>query len=175
MLLVLHQKGSHGPSYYKRSPQSYKQFTPECTQDNVQDCAPATIVNAYDNTIRYTDHFLAELIDRLKKENYPTALIYASDHGESLGENNIYLHGLPYMIAPAQQTHIPMIFWGSDSYLRDKGIDRALLTKHLHDNFSHDNLFHTILGLFRVKAGVYNQNLDLFQEIKAPHQTAQSS
>lgn len=162
MLLVLHQKGSHGPSYYKRSPQIFKQYTPECTQDNVQDCEPATIVNAYDNTIRYTDHFLAALIDRLKQENYPTAMLYASDHGESLGENNIYLHGLPYLLAPSQQTHIPMIFWGSDSYLRDKGIDRAILTKHLKDHFSHDFLFHTLLGLFGVKTAIYQQDFDIF-------------
>lgn len=161
-LLVLHQKGSHGPSYYKRSPNDYKQFTPECTQDNVQDCEPQTIVNAYDNTIRYTDHFLAKLIARLKKENYPTAMLYASDHGESLGENNIYLHGLPYSLAPKQQTRIPMIFWGSDSYLKKKGIERELLAKHLDDQFSHDNLFHTILGLFQIKSTVYRQELDIF-------------
>jgi len=161
-LLVLHQKGSHGPSYYKRSPNDFKQFTPECTQDNVQDCEPQTIVNAYDNTIRYTDHFLAKLIARLKKESYPTAMLYASDHGESLGENNIYLHGLPYSLAPKQQTQIPMIFWGSDSYLKEKGIERELLAKHLNDQFSHDNLFHSILGLFQIKSTVYRQELDIF-------------
>ncbi len=109
---MLHQKGSHGPSYYKRSPKNFKKYTPECTQDNVQDCERQSIINAYDNTILYTDHFLAKLIARLKKENYPTAMLYVSDHGESLGENNMYLHGMPYSLAPKQQTQVPMIFWG---------------------------------------------------------------
>jgi len=163
MLLVLHQKGSHGPSYYKRSPKNFKLFTPECTQDNVQDCEQQSIINAYDNTIAYTDHFLASLIKRLQKEKYPTAMLYVSDHGESLGENNIYLHGLPYTIAPKQQTHIPMIFWGSGFFLDEKGIDRTMLAGHQHDQFSHDNLFHTVLGVFQVSASVYDQKLDVFK------------
>jgi len=163
MLLVLHQKGSHGPSYYKRSPENRKIYRPECTQDNVQDCEPQSIINAYDNTIVYTDYFLARLIERLQKENYPAAMLYVSDHGESLGENNIYLHGLPYSIAPGQQTHIPMVFWGSDSYLRDKGIDSAILRKQLGDHFSHDFIFHTMLGLFGIKSEIYKPDLYLFR------------
>lgn len=162
MLLVLHQKGSHGPSYYKRSPAHFKKFAPECTQDNVQDCELQSIINAYDNTILYTDHFLAKLIARLKKENYPTAMLYASDHGESLGENNIYLHGMPYSLAPKQQTQVPMFFWASASYLKEKHIDKVLLVKQRHSQYSHDFLFHTVLGLFKVKTEAYQQQLDLF-------------
>lgn len=164
MLLVLHQKGSHGPSYYKRSPKNLKKYTPECTQDNVQDCDVASIINAYDNTILYTDHFLAKLIARLKKENYATAMLYVSDHGESLGENNIYLHGMPYSIAPKQQTQVPMIFWGSDSFLKEQGIERQLLTRQQNNQFSHDYLFHTILGLFHVNSTVYKPELDIFNK-----------
>nr|AOR51062.1 lipid A phosphoethanolamine transferase [uncultured bacterium pAG2] len=163
MFLVLHQKGSHGPSYYKRSPANFKKYIPECTQDNVQDCEKQTIINAYDNTILYTDHFLAKLIDRLKKENYPTAMLYVSDHGESLGENNMYLHGMPYSLAPKQQTQVPMIFWGSDSYLKEGNIDKAGLAKQKNLPYSHDFLFHSILGLFRVKTGSYRQELDIFR------------
>jgi len=163
MLLVLHQKGSHGPSYYKRSPISFKKYNPECTQDNVQDCAQQSIINAYDNTILYTDHFLAKLIARLKKESYPTAMLYISDHGESLGENNMYLHGMPYSLAPKQQTQVPMIFWGSDSFLKEKSIDRAVLTKQQNNPYSHDYLFHSILGLFKVNTEAYKQQLDLFR------------
>jgi len=163
MLLVLHQKGSHGPSYYKRSPENRKLYRPECTQDNVQDCDPQSIINAYDNTIVYTDYFLARLIKRLQKENYPAAMLYVSDHGESLGENNIYLHGLPHAIAPEQQTHIPMVFWGSDSFLRDKGIDSTVLRNHLGDHFSHDFIFHTLLGIFGVKTELYRPELYLFR------------
>jgi len=163
MLLVLHQKGSHGPSYYKRSPEKRKLYRPECTQDNVQDCEQQSIINAYDNTIVYTDYFLARLIKRLQQEQYPAAMLYVSDHGESLGENNIYLHGLPHSIAPGQQTHIPMVFWGSDSFLRDKGIDGAVLRNHLGDHFSHDFIFHTLLGIFGVKTELYRPELYLFK------------
>jgi len=165
MFLVLHQKGSHGPSYYKRSPANFKKYIPECTQDNVQDCEKQTIINAYDNTILYTDHFLAKLIGRLKKETYSTAMLYVSDHGESLGENNMYLHGMPYSLAPKQQTQVPMIFWGSDSYLKERNIDKAPLATQKNSQYSHDYLFHSILGLFKVKTEAYKQELDLFRSM----------
>lgn len=163
MFIVLHQKGSHGPSYYKRTPNSFKLFLPECTKDNVQDCDRQSIINAYDNTIVYTDNVLTRLIDLLKTQKYSTAMLYVSDHGESLGENNIYLHGLPYAIAPKQQTHVPMVFWASSTFMRDNALDPALLTQHRTDRFSHDNLFHSILGLFHVSAELYRPELDLFQ------------
>jgi len=166
LLVVLHQKGSHGPSYYKRSPKDFEKFVPECTKDNVQDCDLQSIINAYDNTIVYTDYVLSRLIDLLKTQKYATAMLYVSDHGESLGENNIYLHGLPYAIAPKQQTQIPMIFWASSSFLREKALDSALLAKHRSDHFSHDNLFHSLLGLFNVETALYRPELDLF---KAAH------
>lgn len=166
MLIVLHQKGSHGPSYYKRSPKNFKQFLPECTQDDVQDCERQSIINAYDNTIVYTDYVLGKLIDLLKAQSYATAMLYVSDHGQSLGENNIYLHGLPYAIAPRQQTHIPMIFWASSSYLREKAIDQGLLRKHRADRLNHDYLFHSLLGLFNVTTDVYRPELDLFQSAR---------
>lgn len=166
MLIVLHQKGSHGPSYYKRSPSKFKKFLPECTKDNVQDCDRQSIINAYDNTILYTDTVLAQIIDILKKQNYGTAMLYVSDHGESLGENNIYLHGLPYSIAPKQQTHVPMIFWASKSFIQDNALDTTFLTKHRTDSFSHDYLFHSILGLFKINTVLYRPELDIFQQAK---------
>lgn len=163
LLIVLHQKGSHGPSYYKRSPTDFKRFLPECTKDNVQDCDRQSIINAYDNTIYYTDYFLGQLIDLLKIQQYATAMLYVSDHGESLGENNIYLHGLPYAIAPKQQTHVPMIFWASSRFFLEKTMDEGRLTQHSSVHLSHDNLFHSILGLFDVSTDIYRQELDLFQ------------
>jgi lipid A ethanolaminephosphotransferase len=169
LLIVLHQKGSHGPSYYKRTPQRFETYLPECTKDNVQDCDPQSIVNAYDNTIVYTDHVLAEVIALLKAQKYSTAMLYLSDHGESLGENNIYLHGLPYAIAPEQQTHIPLIFWASKGFLREEGIDPTLLAKHEHDHLTHDNLFHSMLGLFDIKTEAYHQDLDLFDSARTQH------
>jgi len=162
MFIILHQKGSHGPSYYKRSPKDFKLFLPECTKDSVQDCDQQSIINAYDNTIVYTDYVLAKLIDLLKAQTYSTAMLYVSDHGESLGENNIYLHGLPYAFAPKQQTHVPMIFWASDRFLHEKSIDSAKLEQTSSGRFSHDNLFHSMLGLFHVTTAIYRPELDLF-------------
>lgn len=161
-LIVLHTKGSHGPSYYKRTPPEFKPFLPECAQDNVQDCSQQEIANAYDNTIFYTDYLLAKLIEMLEKQDFATAMIYLSDHGESLGENGIYLHGLPYALAPAEQTHVPMVFWASDKFYQEKHIDHTALYNVRHDNFSHDNLFHSIIGLFDLKTKIYNPDLDLF-------------
>lgn len=163
LLVVLHQKGSHGPSYYRRSPVSFKQFLPECSQDNVQDCDTRHIVNAYDNTILYTDHVLSKVVDLLRSQSYATAMIYFSDHGESLGENNIYLHGLPYSIAPEQQTHIPMIFWASPLFFHEQNINPEKLKKQRNTGYSHDNLFHSVLGLFRIQTSAYRPELDIFR------------
>ena len=172
MLIVLHQKGSHGPSYYRRSPESFKPFLPECNQDNVQDCERQSIINAYDNTIVYTDYLLGKLIDLLKAQNYATAMLYISDHGQSLGEKGIYLHGLPYAIAPKEQTHVPMIFWASSGYMQEKGVDSGLLRKHETDRISHDYLFHSLLGLFGVETEAYRPELDLFHAARNSVHTA---
>jgi len=162
MLIVLHIKGSHGPSYYKRSPADLKVFTPECTQDNVQDCPRQTIVNAYDNTIVYTDYLLGKIIDLLQAQNSATAMLYLSDHGESLGENGIYLHGLPYALAPKEQTHVPMQFWASTEFLDGRHLDRSTLHNKRNAPYSHDYLIHSLLGLFNVRTSIYRRDLDLF-------------
>jgi lipid A ethanolaminephosphotransferase len=162
LLVVLHQKGSHGPSYYKRSPREFKLFLPECDREDVQNCDRQSIINAYDNTIVYTDHLLARVIDLLKAQEYPTAMLYVSDHGESLGENGIYLHGLPRAIAPRPQTHVPMIFWASPKFYEAKAIDPLLLAGSRSQPYSHQFLFHSLLGLFDVQTAVYQTNLDLF-------------
>jgi lipid A ethanolaminephosphotransferase len=164
LFLVLHQKGSHGPLYYRRVPDNFRKFTPECRQDDVQKCSREEIVNSYDNTILYTDYFLAKTIDLLRSsaDRADTALIYMSDHGESLGENVIYLHGAPYIIAPDEQTHIPFISWLSEGFVEDAGIDLKLLRSRVDAEYSHDNLFHTVLGLFSVKTEIYRSELDIF-------------
>lgn len=162
MLIVLHMKGSHGPSYYKRTPPAFKVFAPECTMDNIQDCSRESIVNAYDNTIIYTDHFLAELIDQLRAQTFATAMLYVSDHGESLGENGLYLHGLPYALAPKEQTHVPLIFWASDRFVRQKHLDIQALKTHLGAPYSHDHIFHSIFGLFDIRSEVYQPDHDIF-------------
>lgn len=115
-LIVLHTMGSHGPTYYKRYPEQFKKFTPTCDTANLQDCTQEQIINTYNNTIVYTDYIISSVIDILKNQKQlETAMLYVSDHGESLGENNIYLHGLPYAIAPKEQKQVPMILWLSDT------------------------------------------------------------
>jgi len=159
VLIVLHQMGSHGPAYYKRSPPDRKPFQPECTTNVLQQCDRATVVNAYDNTIAYTDHVLAMAIAWMRAHGADAepSLLYVSDHGESLGENNLYLHGLPYAVAPREQTHVPMLMW----LPADRGAQLACLQAKRDAPLSHDNLFHTVLGLAGVTAGEYQPALDI--------------
>ncbi len=164
VVLVLHQMGSHGPAYFKRSPPQRKPFQPECTTNVLQQCERDALVNAYDNSIAYTDHVLAQGIAWLTRQasSYVPTLLYVSDHGESLGENNLYLHGLPYALAPREQTHVPMLLWfgaatGSRGCLQARR-DAAL---------SHDNLFHTVLGLAGVSASEYKPELDVLAPCRA--------
>ena len=164
LVIFMHQMGSHGPAYYLRSPKAYKAFLPECTSNNLQDCTQAQMINAYDNTILYTDHFLAQTIKWLNshENQYDTAMLYVSDHGESLGENNTYLHGLPYVIAPDVQKHVPMIVWLSKQMQSRSGVTMACLQQQKEVALSHDNLFHSVLGLLDIHTTVYREALDLF-------------
>ncbi len=163
-VIVLHQKGSHGPAYYLRYPKAFEQFTPVCATNQLQECQQQEIVNAYDNTILYTDYFLAKTIDFLKGNSarFNTAMIYISDHGESLGENNLYLHGLPYFIAPDEQKHVPLMLWFSDEFATNNSINSTCLHGRGEKDYSHDNIFHSLLGLMGVSTTVYDKKLDLF-------------
>jgi lipid A ethanolaminephosphotransferase len=171
VLVVMHPMGSHGPAYSKRSPPDRKPFTPECTTNVLQQCEKQSLVNAYDNTIAYADHVIASTIGWLKQRSsdHATAMLYLSDHGESLGENNLYLHGMPYAVAPRFQIHVPMIFWTSASLAFDNGIDTTCLTERLDAPLSHDNLFHTTLGLLKVKTTTYKPALDAFGVCRRAH------
>ena len=162
--IVLHQKGSYGPGYYRRSPPEFKVFLPECKTNQLQECRVEELVNAYDNTILYTDYFLSRVIDLLKKNSaqFNTAMLYLSDYGESLGEKNIYLHGLPYVIAPDEQKHIPFILWFSNTFLEENHLSKNCLQKKVNDRLSHDNLFHSVLGLMGIKTEMYDKELDIF-------------
>ncbi|MBF7143571.1 MULTISPECIES: phosphoethanolamine transferase [Pseudomonas] len=163
-VLVLHQMGSHGPDYYKRYPAGFEHFTPVCTSNALDTCARDSIVNAYDNSIRYTDHVLSTLIDTLRsrQDHVDSALLYLSDHGESLGEYNLYLHGTPYMLAPDQQKHVPLMAWFSSGYRRTFQVDTQCLEHHQSDPLSQDNLFSSLLGLLQIDTSVYAPRLDLF-------------
>lgn len=162
-VIILHQQGSHGPAYYKRVPEKYAVFKPSCDIKAVQDCSTEEVINSYDNTILYTDYFLSRVINTLKnKSTINTAMIYMSDHGESLGENGVYLHGLPYFMAPEEQTHIPFIVWLSPKIQTAQNIDTSCLQNNTQEKYSHDNLLHSVLGLMNVETKHYKPALDVF-------------
>lgn len=161
--VVLHTLGNHGPSYYARYPASARVFTPECLEDDLGRCTVAQITNSYDNAIVATDAVLADTIAYLQTmTDRDTALIYVSDHGESLGENGLFLHGLPYSIAPQTQKTVPMIMWLSDGIKRDRHINATCLSQRAAQPASHDNLFHSVLGLMGVNTALYRADRDVF-------------
>ncbi|MED5620161.1 phosphoethanolamine transferase [Ideonella sp. BN130291] len=162
-LMVLHQLGNHGPAYFKRYPSAYRRFQPACESADLRQCKRDQIVNAYDNAILYTDHVLAQLVAQLRAQadTLDSVLLYVSDHGESLGENNLYLHGLPYAIAPREQTRVPMVMWLSAGYAQRFGLDPRCLRERAAQPAHHDNLFHTVLGLLDVRTQVYEPKMDL--------------
>ncbi|TRO23292.1 phosphoethanolamine--lipid A transferase [Ectopseudomonas mendocina] len=164
-VVVLHMKGSHGPAYYKRYPATFERFTPVCKNVQLDRCDTASIVNAYDNSLLYTDHVLAATIDLLHNNaaRLDTAMLYMSDHGESLGELGMYLHGVPYAMAPSEQTHVPMVLWFSDGMQRSSGISADCLRQQAGQPVSQDNLFHSVIGLMGVRTSVYQPQLDIFR------------
>ena len=167
-LIVLHTQGSHGPTYYQRYPDKFKKFVPTCDTADIQNCSLNQIINTYDNTILYTDFIISSTIDMMKKfPQYEASVIYVSDHGESLGENNIYLHGMPYKIAPIDQIHVPMLVWMNENMKKWDYINYDCLKEIADKNaYSHDNIFHSLLGLLKIKTSVYDGNYDLFKECR---------
>lgn len=163
-VLVLHMLGNHGPAYYRRYPASDAPFQPACQNDDLSRCTQPEIVNAYDNALRHTDRVLSEAIDRLSalSATHDVALLYVSDHGESLGEKGLFLHGVPYAIAPVEQKQVPMVLWMSDGYTRRFGVDRECLRRRAEaGDASHDHLFHSLLGLMDVRTATRQASLDL--------------
>jgi len=145
-LILLHQMGNHGPAYYKRYPKNFEEYKPVCMTNELSKCDDQSVINGYDNAIRYTDYFLNNVIDTLKayEPDYDVVMVYISDHGESLGENNIYLHGLPYSIAPDAQKQVPVIIWSPTN----NSIDKNSLT--LDQPVSHDFITPTLLNFFGI-------------------------
>jgi lipid A ethanolaminephosphotransferase len=163
-VFVLHMIGNHGPAYYRRYPDAFRRFVPDCRTDELRSCSREEVVNAFDNAILYTDHVIDQALDTLAAADsrIDSALLYVSDHGESLGEGGFYLHGLPYSIAPRAQTHVPMVVWASNGFERATRLDRACLAARAGEPLSHDNLFDTLLGAADVETSVYRRELDLF-------------
>src|SRR5690606_26979191 len=147
ILVVLHTSTSHGPTYFKKYPAQFEKFSPVCKSVELANCTQEELINAYDNTIVYTDYILATLIDDLKHlEGYNSSMIFISDHGESLGENNLYMHGIPASIAPKEQLDIPFIVWLSDD------------SRKLKDSqeYSQHNIFHSVLDFLAVDSPIYD-------------------
>ena len=163
-VIVMHQMGSHGPAYHLRSPAAQKRFLPECASTALQDCSLESVVNAYDNSIAYTDHFLAQGVQWLQSQaaRADTALVYVADHGESLGENNLYLHGMPYALAPDVQKQVPWITWLSPGFEQSTGLSVACLQAARDEVLSHDHYFHSVLGLLNVQTTAYRPGLDAY-------------
>jgi lipid A ethanolaminephosphotransferase len=163
-MITMHQKGSHGPAYFLRTPEQFKVFKPECVSNQLQSCEQAAIINAYDNTLVYTDHVIAQSIALLKKlsATYDTGLVYVSDHGESLGENNTYLHGLPYAFAPKVQKHVPLVAWLSEGLQKRLNVSVDCLKKQKDQEISHDYLFHSLLAINQVETSLYRKDRNIF-------------
>ncbi|ROP59130.1 lipid A ethanolaminephosphotransferase [Enterobacter sp. BIGb0383] len=163
-VIVLHTIGSHGPTYYNRYPPAFRKFTPTCDTNQIQSCTQEQLTNTYDNSILYVDYIVDKAIKLLqsKQDKFTTSLVYLSDHGESLGENGVYLHGLPWSIAPDEQKHIPMVMWLSDDYQKRYGVSDTCLKKRAGEqNYSQDNLFSTLLGIMGVSTKEYQAADDI--------------
>lgn len=166
-LIVLHMLGNHGPAYYERYPEQYKHWQPTCNTTDLASCSQQAIVNTYDNAILYTDTVLARAIDELNQiSTHDTGLIYLSDHGESLGEHNLFLHGLPYFMAPEEQKKIPMIVWLSQGLSQQLGLQEQCLEGKQKTAISHDYLFSTVLSLFDVQTKAYKKQYDLLSSCR---------
>ncbi|MEG0006629.1 MAG: phosphoethanolamine--lipid A transferase [Aeromonas sp.] len=169
-VVAFHLMGSHGPTYYRRYPAADRFFLPDCPRSDIENCSNEELVNTYDNTIRYTDKVLSQLIAKLKtlESQYNVGLVYLSDHGESLGAMGLYLHGTPYKFAPDDQTRVPLLTWFSPQLQSDRKLDQDCLRQEAAaKRFSHDNLFHSMLGIMDVQTQVYDGALDMFKPCRA--------
>ena len=169
-IIFIHLMGSHGPNYFKRYPDNQKKFAPDCQRNDVENCSSESIINSYDNTIHYTDFVISKLIDKLKgvSDQYNTGLLYLSDHGESLGENGVFLHGLPYSFAPIYQRRVPLMLWMSHDFEKTKNIDQACLKNEAQNSsISQDYIFHSLLGIMDVTTSIYKPELDLYKKCRA--------
>ena len=168
---VIHTLGSHGPGYHLRYPAEFEQFKPACREVDFAKCSVAEVVNAYDNTLLYDDYLLAKTINQLNaiSDRVDVALLYVSDHGESLGENGLFLHALPYAIAPQTQTRVPMIFWASPGFKQRLAVEPSCAREQSREPVTHDHIFHTLLDLLGIQSAVKRRELAIFADCRANH------
>ncbi|WHT39281.1 phosphoethanolamine--lipid A transferase EptA [Myroides sp. mNGS23_01] len=153
ILVVLHTSTSHGPTYNTKYPLAFEHFSPVCQSVELANCSQEELINAYDNTIVYTDYLLHRIIEDLKTlQEFKSTLLFVSDHGESLGENKVYMHGLPMSFAPKEQYEIPFLVWVSD---KDQNLKpNRMLSQH--------HVFHSVLHFLSVESPIYNEELNIF-------------
>ncbi len=170
IVIVVHTMGSHGPTYYERYTDKEKIFTPTCDTNEIARCTNEELINTYDNGIIYLDQFLDNIISKLEKhEKWESALFYVSDHGESLGENGLYLHGAPYSIAPEYQTKVPMIMWFSKEWIKNEPFDLNCVRENAKTKtYSHDNYFHSVIGMMDMDLSLstYRKELDILNQCR---------
>lgn len=166
--IILHTRGSHGPLYSNRYPKEFEVFEPVCSSRNIDECKQNELLNAYDNSLYYSSYVLSQIIDTLKEnsDKFNSVLFYVSDHGESLGENDQFMHGLPYGIANDFQKHVPFFIWVSENFENHLKINKQCLMNKSNSNLSQDNIFHSLLGLFGIKVELYNKELDIFESCR---------
>lgn len=154
VFIVLHTSTSHGPCYYAQYPPEFEVFSPVSKDVETGKNDLPGLINAYDNSIVYTDYLLSNLIDTLRSlQDYQTAMLYVSDHGESLGENGLFMHGVPLKMAPREQYEIPFLVWTSSGFRELKE-----QTKEIEQH----SVFHSVLNLFSAESPVYNEDYDIF-------------
>lgn len=168
-MVIFHMIGSHGPTYFERYPEEHRHFVPDCPRSDIENCTNEELINTYDNTVRYTDYVLSLMAKKLNKYNdtYRTVLLYVSDHGESLGEYGLYLHGTPYKLAPEQQTQVPLLLWMSPDFISSEKINVSCLSDNARNrHYSHDYLFSSLLGIWNIRTEMYNKERDILAECR---------
>ena len=154
LFIVLHTSTSHGPIYYSKYPAEFERFTPVCTTVEMASADATELMNAYDNTILYTDYLIHSVIQTLKSvTTRRSAMLFVSDHGESLGENNLYMHGVPMALAPKEQIEIPFIVWSSE------GADCVKELKEV----GHYHTFHSVLDFLGVESEIFDRDKSIFR------------
>ncbi len=153
-LVILHTKGSHY-LYSQRYPREFARWAPECTSTNAA-CSRDEFLNAFDNSIAYTDHVLQAVRDTVRQRR--ALVVYSSDHGESI-DDQAHFHATPKRIAPPEQRQVPLVFWASDRFLADPvlaaGFERlkARSAGLKPGQAGHHNLFASMLGCIGVQSG----------------------
>ena len=154
ILVILHTNTSHGPTYNKKYPAEFERFTPVCTTVEMSKANPQELMNAYDNSVLYTDYIIHSAIEILKEfTDRRTCMLYVSDHGESLGEGNLYMHGVPMSIAPKEQIEIPFIVWTSKD---------AVEVKELAEVGQY-HVFHSVMDFLGVESPIFDEDKNIFK------------